>query len=194
MRRPGDSAVKIRTMDQRRRAFSLGHGHHARLKSDFAEPHFARMISYTSGTGVVRPIQTPFGLRGPSLERAISALASLWGEAIVSNGGDAANWLGLTTQNAVRNGLSHFRPRPTPAIRCTPGQAAPCSALGVDSHTGNRRHRHSSDFLARSQRVERSPDALLPRLSQKDVEELAAARDELPKWIAEPLGRRVAHA
>ena len=50
----------------------------------------------------MRPIPTRFGLRAPSLEQAITALASLWGETIVSNGGDAANWLGLTTQNAVR--------------------------------------------------------------------------------------------
>ena len=50
----------------------------------------------------MRPIQTRFRLRAPSLEQAITALASLWGETIVSNGGDAASWLGLTTQNAVR--------------------------------------------------------------------------------------------
>ncbi len=50
----------------------------------------------------MRPIETRFGLRAPSLEQAITALASLWGETIVSNGGDAANRLGVTTQNAVR--------------------------------------------------------------------------------------------
>ena len=31
----------------------------------------------------MRPIQTRFGLRAPSLEQAITALASLWGETIV---------------------------------------------------------------------------------------------------------------
>ena len=50
----------------------------------------------------IRPLQTRFGLRAPSLERAITGLASLWVETIVLNGGDAANWLGLTTHNAVR--------------------------------------------------------------------------------------------
>ena len=45
--------------------------------------------------------QTRFGLRAPSLEQASAARASFWGETIVSNGGDAANWLGLTTQDTV---------------------------------------------------------------------------------------------
>lgn len=45
MRRPGDSAVKIRTKDQRKRAFSLGHGHHARLKSDFCRAALAPVVA-----------------------------------------------------------------------------------------------------------------------------------------------------
>lgn len=49
----------------------------------------------------MRPIQTPFGHRAPNPEQAMTALANLWGERIASNGGDAANRLGLTTQNAV---------------------------------------------------------------------------------------------
>lgn len=51
----------------------------------------------------MRPIQTRFGLRAPSLEKALASLAALWGEVIVPNGGGAANWLGLTTQNTVRS-------------------------------------------------------------------------------------------
>ena len=68
----------------------------------------------------MRPIQTRFGLRAPNLEMALSALSALWGETIVPNGGDAANWLGLTTQNTVRsvyptsgpNRLLHFGAQP----------------------------------------------------------------------------------
>ncbi len=51
----------------------------------------------------MRPIQTRFGLRVPSLWKALATLSELWGETIVPNGCDAANWLGLTTQNAVRS-------------------------------------------------------------------------------------------
>ncbi len=64
----------------------------------------------------MRPIQTRFGLRAPRLEKALASLSALWGEVIVPNGGGAANWLGLTTQNTVRsvyltsgpNRLLHF--------------------------------------------------------------------------------------
>ena len=42
--------------------------------------------------------------------------------------------------------------------------------------------------------VERCLDAVLPKLSRKDVDELVAAQAVLPKWMAEPLSRRLAHA
>ena len=51
----------------------------------------------------MRPIQTRFGLRAPRLEKALASLSALWDEVIVPNGGGAANWLGLTTQNPVRS-------------------------------------------------------------------------------------------
>jgi len=142
----------------------------------------------------MRPIQTRFGLRGPSLERAISSLADLWNETIVSNGGDAANWLGLTTQNAVRTvyltsgpdrllqfGAHQVRLLHAPRWQLTAARGTAGTVIRAISWLG-------------PNEVERSLDALLPRLSQRDVEELAAARGELPKWIAEPLSRRVAHA
>ena len=51
----------------------------------------------------MRPIQTRFGRCAPSTEKSLLALSELWRETIVSNGGGAANWLGLTTQNPVRS-------------------------------------------------------------------------------------------
>ena len=42
--------------------------------------------------------------------------------------------------------------------------------------------------------VERSLDAVLPKLSRKDLNELVTAGAVLPKWMAEPLSRRIAHA
>ena len=44
-----------------------------------------------------------FGRCAPSTEKSLLALSELWGETIVPNGGGAANWLGLTTQNPVRS-------------------------------------------------------------------------------------------
>ena len=50
----------------------------------------------------MRPVETRFGLRAPSVGKALAALAALWGQPIVPCGGAAANCLGLTTQNQVR--------------------------------------------------------------------------------------------
>ena len=57
----------------------------------------------------MRPIQTRFGLRAPRRHEALASLSELWGEVIVPNGGDAANWLGLTTQKHDPLGVSHLR-------------------------------------------------------------------------------------
>lgn len=55
------------------------------------------------GRGVyLRPTQTRFGVRSPSVEETVEALASLKGETIVASGAAAANALGLTTQVPVR--------------------------------------------------------------------------------------------
>ena len=51
----------------------------------------------------MRLIETRFGRCAPSIEKSLQALSELWGEMIVPNGGGAANWLGLTTQNPVRS-------------------------------------------------------------------------------------------
>ncbi len=50
----------------------------------------------------MRPIESRFGRCAPGIEKSLQALSELWGETIVPNGGGAANWLGLTTQNPVR--------------------------------------------------------------------------------------------
>ena len=42
-------------------------------------------------------------------------------------------------------------------------------------------------------KVERSQDAVLPKLSRKDLDEFVAAQAVLPNWMAEPLSRRIAH-
>ena len=104
----------------------------------------------------MRPIETRFGLRVPSLEKTLDALSALWGETIVPNGGDAANWLGLTTQNAVRsvyltsgpNRLLHFGAHPVELRHAPRWQlAAPYRTAGVVI-----RHR-----MARPRRDRREP-------------------------------------
>lgn len=52
-----------------------------------------------AGRGIyLRPIVSRFGVRTPSAEQAVKALASQRGETIVPSGAAAANALGLTTQ------------------------------------------------------------------------------------------------
>ncbi len=41
--------------------------------------------------------------------------------------------------------------------------------------------------------VEDSLDAILPKLSEEDLEELAVTRGVMPVWMAEPLTTRLAH-
>lgn len=57
-----------------------------------------------AGRGVyLRPVVGRFGVRPPSVEQAVEALANHRGETIVSSGAAAANVLGLTTQVPVRS-------------------------------------------------------------------------------------------
>lgn len=50
----------------------------------------------------VHPVETRFGIRPPSAEHVVQALALAKGEVIASHGAAAANALGLTTQVPVR--------------------------------------------------------------------------------------------
>lgn len=61
-----------------------------RIRSD-------RLLQICRGV-YLRHTHTRFSLRAPSLDQAIAARASFWGETIASNGGDTANWLRLTAQ------------------------------------------------------------------------------------------------
>ena len=104
-----------------------------------------------------------FAHRG--LEQAITALASPWGETIASNGGDAANWLGLTTQNAIctvylTSGparLLHFGAHQVKLLH------APRWQLAAAHGTAGTVIRAISWLGPRG--VERSLDAVLPKLS-----------------------------
>ena len=140
----------------------------------------------------MRPIQTRFGLRAPSLKKALGALSALWDETIVPNGGDAANWLGLTTQNAVRsvyltsgpNRLLHFGKHPVELRHAPRWQlASPHRTAGVVIR--------AIAWLGPDE-IEESLDAVLPTLSGEDLNELAAARAVMPTWMAGPLSARLA--
>ena len=50
----------------------------------------------------VRPVETRYGVRAPSVERVVEAIASQRGESVASSGAAAANALGLSSQVPVR--------------------------------------------------------------------------------------------
>lgn len=124
---------------------------------------------------------------------ALAALSELWDETIVVNGGGAANWLGLTTQNMVRSvyltsgpdRLLHFGAHPVQFLHAPSWQL-----VGANRNAG---------LVIRAVAwmgppwIEESLDAVLPVLSDEDLNELSEAYASIPTWIAEPLGRRLAH-
>ncbi len=139
----------------------------------------------------MRPIETRFGIRAPSLSKVIAALSALWGEMVVPCGGSAANRLGLTTQNPVRmvyltSGPSrwlHFGRHPVEL------RHAPCWQLAAP-------HRKAGDIIRAlawlgPHEVEGGLEAVLPGLSPDDRNELAAARRGMPNWMAEPVSARL---
>lgn len=141
----------------------------------------------------MRPIQTRFGRCAPSIEKSLEQLSNLWGEVIVPNGGGAANWLGLTTQSPIRSvyltsGRSrrlHFGEHPVDLRHAPRWQlAAPHRTAGVVIR--------ALAWLGPGE-VERSLDAVLPKLSMEDLDDLSTARAVMPKWMAEPLSARLTH-
>jgi len=141
----------------------------------------------------MRPIQTRFGRCAPSIHKSLQALSELWGETIVPSGGGAANRLGLTTQNPIRsvyltsgrNRRLYFGKHPVD-LRHAPRWllAAPHRTAGVVIR--------ALAWLG-PEEVEDSLDAVLPQLSKRELDELAAARAVMPRWMAEALSDRLAN-
>ncbi len=141
----------------------------------------------------MRPIETRFGLRAPSVGKALDALSNMWGETIVPSGGAAANLLRLTSQNPVR------------AVYLTSG---PNRRLHFGASLVELRHAPRWQLAAPHRKagqviralawlgpaeVEDGLEAILPTLSPADRDELAAARATMPIWMAEPLSARLPH-
>ncbi len=132
----------------------------------------------------MRPIRTRFGIRAPSVGKVISALADLWGETIVPSGGSAANRLGLTRQNPVR------------MVFLTSGHNR---KLKLGGSVVELRHALRWQLIAPQRRVgdivralgwlgpqevDRGLAAVVPDLSENELEELATARAVMPNWMA----------
>ena len=142
----------------------------------------------------MRPVYTPFGKCSPLRSKALAALSELWGVTIVPSGGAAANYLGLTTQNPVRE------------VYLTSG---PSRWLQFGGITVELRHAPRWQLTAPHQKagiviralawlgpeeVEYGLDAVLPELTSDELKELRTVRMQLPRWMAEPLSARTSYA
>ena len=120
-------------------------------------------------------------------------LSALWGETIVPCGGSAANRLGLTTQNPVREVY----------LTSGPNRLLKFGKTAVELRHAPRwqllaPHRKVGDVIRAlawlgPQETDDSLDAVLPGLSSEDLAELAGARAVLPAWMAEAVSARLAH-
>ena len=140
----------------------------------------------------VMPVDTRFGTRPPALERVIASLSSLLRETIVPSGGAAANSLGLTTQAPVK----------TAYLTSGPNRRLKLGELAVDLRHAPRwqlvaPYRMAGEVIRAiawlgPQEVDRALRTIEPKLSAKDLEELAESRAIMPAWIAEPVSAMVA--
>ena len=146
-----------------------------------------------AGRGLyVLPVESRFGVRAPSVEKVVEAVAAQRGETIASSGAAAANALGLTTQVPVRTvyltsgpsrtlqvgsqrvELKHAPPWQLVLPRRPAGQAVRALAwLGPsEAREGVRRLKRT--------------------LPASEWEALTNVGGRLPTWLAEPLSQ-VAH-
>ena len=140
----------------------------------------------------VRTIETRFGKCPPDFNKVIAALSELWGETIVSSGGGAANFLGLTTQVPMR--LSYLTSGPSRQL-----QFYTKVNLHHSPHWQLVAPNRPAGILIRAltflhpDEAEEAIEKVVPRFSGEDMSELMAARAILPEWIAKPLNAFVNH-
>ena len=142
----------------------------------------------------VRPIQTRFGLRAPSMDKVLASLSALWGETIVPCGGMAANTLGLTNQVPIQSVY----------LTSGPNRKLKLGELAVELRHAPRwqlvaPHRPAGDAVRvlawlGPEEVEENLGAIEKRLSSRDLEELAATRAVMPAWLAEPVSAMMSDA
>lgn len=139
----------------------------------------------------VRPVETRFGKRPPSVEATAEALASTRGEIIAASGAASANALGLTTQVPVQ------------AIYLTSGKSR---RILLEKHVIEFRHAPSWQLLPGPagnairamnwigpKRVGEI-EPLLRRLPASTTQEIASARSRMPTWMAETVSRVLLNA
>ena len=133
----------------------------------------------------LRPVETRFGPCAPSIDKALSALADVWGETIVPCGGASAHVLGLTTQIPVRS--VYLTSGPDRRLRFGNLEVELRHAPRWQLAAPRRRAGEVIRALAwlGPEEVREGLRTVLPTLSRKDIDQLADARATMPHWMAE---------
>ena len=133
----------------------------------------------------VRPVESRFGSRAPSVLKMVEGLANQRGETIVPHGAAAANALGLTTQMPMR------------AVYLTSGSSR---RLKLGAQTVELRHaptwqlifpKRAAGDVVRAlawlgpEKAGKAIKKLRARLQPFELEEVASARARLPTWMAQ---------
>ncbi|MEA1651249.1 DUF6088 family protein [Nitrospirillum sp. BR 11164] len=145
-----------------------------------------------AGRGLyLRPVSSRHGVRSPSVQKAVDALASQKGEVIVPSGAAAANTLGLTTQVPVR------------LVYLTSGRSR---TICFGNHVIELRHAPRWQLaLANSpagiviralawlgpEKADAALVALKRDLPPSTFNELIAVAPQLPTWLARSVGKAV---
>lgn len=146
-----------------------------------------------AGRGVyLRPVASRFGVRPPSVEQAVAALATQRGEVIVPSGAAAANALGLTTQNPVRSVyLTSGRSRTMNlGKQVVELRHAPRWQLALADRPAGQAVRALA-WLG-PEKAEGALRTLKRKLPPPAFGELVAAAPQFPTWLARSVGK-VAH-
>jgi uncharacterized protein DUF6088 len=148
-----------------------------------------------AGRGLyVRPVETRFGTRTPSVPAVLEALTATTGEMIAAHGAAAANSLGLTTQVPVRTVYLTSGPsrRLNFGAQTVELQHAPRWQLSLPGRPAGDAIRALA-WLGKGQ--SRGITRKLGKaLSAETLKELSGARGRVPTWMAQQISTLVEHA
>lgn len=141
----------------------------------------------------LRPIETRFGTRAPSVETVLEALKTEGGEMIAPSGASAANKLGFTTQVPIRTVyLTSGRSRRLQfGAQTVELKRAPRWQLMLPGHAGDVIRAFA--WLG-NERASELTSQLRRTLSSQTVQTLSRVRPQMPMWIAEEVSSLVARA
>lgn len=133
----------------------------------------------------VRPIETRFGMRAPSVEKVVESIAGLRGETVVRHGAAAANALGLTTQVPTR--VAYLTSGPTRSLKLGGQEVELKHAPNWQMIKIGRSAGDAVRALAwlGPEHAKEALTTLKRKMPRAEFEELVATRSLLPGWLAE---------